>query len=93
MEFMGSSMPITKKGLMNKKEFYELLISEIELYRFNALESIQDSHHMNKCQARDLKVSQNFIDAILVDFVNSIMVGQGLDLGLYTKHLKDNRNA
>ena len=29
---------------------------------------------------------QRFADAILVDFVNYIGNGQGLDYGLYTKH-------
>ena len=70
-------------------ELCKLLETDAKRYRLTAKQSIQRNHHMNTC--RYPIASQNFIDALLVDFINFIAQRQGLDLGLYTKDLREER--
>jgi len=51
--------------------------------------SLARSIHMNNLKKSEVaKIHQDVIEAIIVDFVNFIGSQQGLDYGLYTKHLK-----
>ena len=49
---------------------------------------------MNDLSLKDISklkrtaINSKVIDALLVDFINSVGIGQCLDYGLYTKHLK-----
>ena len=55
-------------------------------------DSIKRNNHMNKLgESGMLGISQDHIDAVLVDFVNYIGTNQGLDWGLYTKDLYGER--
>lgn len=78
---------------MTKIELLKMLDREAKSYRKTALASIERNGHMNDLSTMDIRVMkedqerfQRFADAILVDFVNYIGNGQGLDYGLYTKH-------
>lgn len=82
---------------MTKKALLELLEKEAKEYRKTALDSIKRNKHMNNLTVADLKkikreikYSKRLIDAMLIDFINSVAIGQGIDLGLYTKHLRNN---
>ena len=55
-------------------------------YAPKAIVSIQRNTHMNDYV--DQPISQEAVDAILVDFVNWVGVHQGLDYGMYTKDLE-----
>jgi hypothetical protein len=70
---------MTKGGLL------KLLEMEIVEYRLGAIDSLKRNTHMHNC--KNIKASQVFIDALLVDFVNNIATGQGVDLGLYTHYI------
>jgi hypothetical protein len=54
-------------------------------YRATAIESITRNAHMN--HFRGHAISQEAVDAILVDFVNHIGIHQGLDYAMYVKDL------
>jgi len=58
-------------------------------YRLGCKESIIRNSHMNELDKSDdiNYIKQEYIDAILVDFVNYIGSEQCLDWGLYTKDL------
>ena len=80
---------------MTRGELLKLLEKEAKEYRLGALSSIERSRHMNNLSARDFsklkkdqRLIQKTIDALLVDFINTVAGGQCLDYGLYTKHLK-----
>ena len=84
-----------KNHAMTRGELLELLTTEAKKYRSKALVSIRRSKHMNDLSLKDIsklkkeqQLTQKFIDALLVDFINSVGIGQCLDYGLYTKHLK-----
>lgn len=81
---------------MTKKELLNHLEKEAKNYHMEAVESVVRNRHMNNLGLNDLKrirdnktVFDRFSDAVIVDFINKIAMIQGLDLGLCTKHLKD----
>lgn len=66
-----------------------LLEREARDYRLEAISGIKRNSHMN--DLRDYPSqdkAQNLIDALLVDFINVVANGQGLDLGLKVEHLR-----
>lgn len=80
---------------MTRGELLNLFTKEARRYRKQALSSIERNRHMNNLSREDflrLKKSQRLIqrtiDALLVDFINTVGAGQCVDYGLYTKHLK-----
>ncbi len=80
---------------MTRGNLLNLLEEEAKRYRWHALASIGRNEHMNSLSRKDVtklkknrQLTQRVIDAILVDFINSIGTGQCLDYGLYTKHLE-----
>ena len=81
--------------VMTRGEFLNLLTKEAKKYRSESLASIERNRHMNDISSkdfrrlkRDRKLTQKMIDALLVDFINTVGVGQCVDYALYTKHLK-----
>jgi len=61
----------------------------INEYRLGANNSLRRNSHMNESVMESKEdVPQQVMDALLVDFVNYVGVQQGLDYGLYTKHLR-----
>jgi len=74
-------------NILTKGKLCKLLENCLNDYRKQGvLKSIKQNKHMNNYNGE--RISQNTIDAILVDFINYIAQEQGLDLGLYTKHLE-----
>ena len=80
-----------------EKEYYhknkDIILKKAKEYRKKALVSIKRNNRMNNLTTADFKkigteTCQRLADAVLVDFINYVAVGQGIDLGLYTKHLK-----
>ncbi|MEK7478691.1 MAG: hypothetical protein AAB626_02075 [Patescibacteria group bacterium] len=84
-----------KNHAITRGELLNLLTKEAKKYRKGALSSVERSGHMNNLSPEDIsklkkeqQLTQKLIDALLVDFINSVGIGQCLDYGLYTKHLK-----
>ena len=84
-----------KKQAMTRGELLNLLTTEAQEYREEALLSVERSRHMNNLSPKDIsrlkkeqRLTQRLIDALLVDFINRVGAGQCLDYGLYTEHLK-----
>lgn len=80
---------------MTRGELLNFLVEEAKKYRGNALASIARNKRMNGLTPNDTKrlrndplLFQRFTDALLVDFINTIAVGQCVDYGLYTKHIQ-----
>jgi len=80
---------------MTRGELLQLLTKEAKRYRRTALSSIERNKHMNNVSRRDLlylkknpQLTRRMIDALLVDFINTVGVGQCIDYALYTKHFK-----
>jgi hypothetical protein len=79
---------------ITRGELLNFLTKEAKRYRTTALKSLKRNRHMNTLSKKDLLKLRNlhsiqeFIDAILVDFINSVGVGQGIDYALYTENLE-----
>ena len=79
---------------MTRGELLNLLSEEAKKYHIEALASVERNRHMNNLSPQDLRrlrkkqqLTQRLIEAVLVDFINNVGVGQCLDYALYTKHL------
>lgn len=72
---------------MTRKELLDYLVSCARVYHKGAMKSIIRNNHMNEVTGNP--IDQRDIDALLVDFINFIGSNQGLDLGLYTKDLRE----
>lgn len=79
---------------MTRGKLLKLLDGEAMKYREEALASIERNRHMNDLSEEDIaklkenqEWAQRITDALLVDFVNFIGTGQGLDYGLRTKDI------
>lgn len=71
---------------MTVLEILKLLTEEAKDYRKNCVHSINRNSHMNNCKGQ-CTISQDDIDAVLVDFINKIGSRRWVDYGLYTKDL------
>ena len=67
---------------MNRGELIEWIKNRAVEYRKDAVASINRNSHMNLLNGR-CKLTQDEIDALLTDFVNSCGAQQGLDYGMY----------
>ncbi|MFA6365371.1 MAG: hypothetical protein WCW78_03145 [Candidatus Paceibacterota bacterium] len=81
---------LTKLGLTN------LLESHAKDYRKDTIARLKRNRHiydLSKKDIRELKKNpelfERVVDAILVGFINEVARGQGMNLGLYTHHLKE----
>lgn len=72
---------------MTVLEILKLLTEEAKDYRKRCVESINRSSHMNNCKGK-CNISQDDVDAVLVDFINKIGSRRWVDYGLYTKDLQ-----
>lgn len=84
----------TPRTLTTKGELLSYLAKEAKEYHEKALASIEWQKHMNNLSRKDFnklkknpKLTQRVVDALLVDFINRIGIDQGVDYGLYVKHL------
>jgi len=71
---------------MQKIEFLTLLKETADAYRKTAKETIELNSHMNNLNGQ-CDLTQDEIDAVLVDFINYLARNQGVDYGLCTKDL------
>lgn len=71
---------------MTRGELLNLIKNCAVDYIDNAIESIDRNRHMNKYNGEP--ISQNTVDALIVDFINYIGYTQCLDYGLYTSDLR-----
>ena len=82
---------------MSKIDLLKLITTDAKNYCDDAAESLERNTHMNDLSFEELKqflalgpvISQKIIDALLVDFINSVAANQGVDYGLYTSDLRD----
>lgn len=65
----------------------QALVKYARHYRKGALESIRRNQHMNKTGRVQVRLTQNAVDATLVDFINYIAAIHGVDFTLYTSDL------
>lgn len=77
---------------ISKIQFIEHVNESMERYREDAPQSLVRNNHMNKIRKSEI-VSQRIIDAVLVDFVNFIAGEMGVDYGMYTRNLGNEKNA
>jgi len=71
---------------MTRGELMEMLVKYLRQYRSDGvIESVKRNSHMNDYKGE--KISQESIDAVLVDFVNFVGMQQGIDLALYAADL------
>lgn len=77
---------------MTKRELLEYLERTAKEYRLGCRESVIRNSHMNDLGG-ECEVDQKVVDAILVDFINKVGADQWVDYGLYTKDLREERNA
>lgn len=78
---------------MKKIDLLKLVEGNIREYRQNANKSLRINGHMNN-QVMDGRenIPQEVVDALLVDFLNYLGADQGVDYGMYTCHLKEDKD-
>lgn len=75
---------------MTRGQLCKLLEDEVATYRKTARRSIRRNRHLNGAtdgELDGLNRHPGIVDAVLVDFVNWVAVGQGLNLGLRRSRL------
>lgn len=73
---------------MTRGELVKYLEQVARDYRTDALLSINRNSHMNELNGVSY-LSQQQVDAVLVDFINFVAACQGIDLGLNTQHINE----
>jgi len=69
-------------------EYLEILKNKAKKYRTRSEHSVQINQHMNNLED-GVNIDQDVIDAILVDFINSVATDIGVDYALYADDLKE----
>ena len=67
---------------MNRIDLLNMLSNEAKTYCPNAVESVIRNGHMNEFKG-------DGISQLIVDFINYVASGQGIDYGMYTKDLRE----
>ena len=73
--------------VMTKIDLLNMLSNEAKTYCPNAVETVIRNGHMNEFKGDG--ISQSAVDALIVDFINFVASGQGIDYGMYTKDLRE----
>ena len=76
---------------MTTGELLDLLFVDAEQYIGGSKKSILRNTHMNNLKFDD-HIRQDVIDAVVVDFINFVGGKRGVDVGMYTKDLRQRRN-
>lgn len=71
---------------MLKRDLLEMLTNDAKKYVAQAQESVIRNRHMNELD-EGVEISQQHIEAVVVDFVNYVGMNQCVDWALYTKDL------
>ena len=75
---------------MKKIDLLHLVEKNIGDYRLGTNDSLRRSCHMNNHVMEDREdIPQEVIDALLVDFLNYMGTWQGVNYGMYTRHLEE----
>lgn len=72
---------------MTKIDLLDYLTAQAKEQRLDVNAALKRNTHMHAYRGKP--ISQNAIDAILVGFINSVGVHQGVDLALYTRDLEE----
>lgn len=65
----------------------EKLAIKAKKYSSEAQQSVVRNNHMNELTDNEI-IDQRHIDAVLVDFINTVAMSYGIDYALNTKDLK-----
>lgn len=74
---------------MNALQFLDIMKSRAVMYRKDAQASLSRNAHMNSL-AGEVLITQDDIDAVLVDFINFNGMQMGVDYALYVQDLSEN---
>ena len=74
---------------MTSGELLKIITTIAKKYRIKCNQSLKINKHMNDLD--NVNVSQNVIDAILVDFINYIGMEHGVDYAIYARDLTEER--
>lgn len=74
---------------MTKVELLEMLMSCAKRYAKGGIQSVSRNMHMNQSAEFETPLTQQHLDAVVVDFVNYVALMQGVDLALYTSDLQE----
>jgi hypothetical protein len=75
-----------KELKMTKKEFMDIIEQDAKEYYKDAKDSIIRNKGMNNLKGDEI-IDKNIVEATIVDFINFLGYKQGLDYGMYVKHL------
>jgi hypothetical protein len=75
-----------KELKMTKKEFMNIIEQDAKEYYKDAKDSIIRNKGMNNLKGDEI-IDKNIVEATIVDFINFLGYKQGLDYGMYVKHL------
>lgn len=78
-----------KNNCLTSGDLIDILIKDAQGYIPGSVASIKRNKHMNNCERK--KIDQEVVDAVIVDYLNYVASKYGMDLGLYTKDLREKR--
>jgi len=76
---------------MTRGELVNMLERIARETHLTMMDSVKRNRHMNLVDENCPDVPQYIVDAILVSFINEVGTQQGLDYGLYTHYLYDEK--
>lgn len=77
---------------MNALQFLDTMKARATMYRKDAQASLARNAHMNSL-AGEVLITQDDIDAVLVDFINFNGMQMGVDYALYVQDLSENEQG
>jgi hypothetical protein len=72
---------------LTRGDILKMLTATAQKYVPVARKSVVRNSHMNRYSGGVNAVPQPFVEALVVDFINTVGVSIGVDYGLYTRHL------
>lgn len=75
-----------KGPMVTKRDVLEYLVRQAKIYAPTGIESLEKNAHMHKYDGPP--ISQDALEAVVVDFINFAAYQQAVDLALYTRDLK-----
>lgn len=76
---------------MTKREYMNFMEEVAQTYILDAKDSLKRNMHMNRLKDTD-KLKDRVIEAVLIDFINTVGLAHGLDEGYNVKDLYGTRN-
>lgn len=80
--------------MLTKQQYLELITNAAKRHRFTLKQSVINNDHLSQLDGLDevhfkVYITQYMIDAILIDFINSIAYDEGVDYGLHATDLRE----